>query len=129
MARDKDQDDKDWDAIRRQKQRERDLARERAQDTAAAEQAKQQARDDAEAKGDFAKLLGMAEDMSDAALERAIDKYGKRHGRLTGKDKDRIRNAKGKKGCLGALALMAMAAAGLLYGMYEGVTAIASALF
>jgi hypothetical protein len=129
MSRDKSQDDKDWEAIRERKQRERDAARERAHETAAAAEAAQTAKDDKKAKDEFNMLLGLAESMSDAELSAAIKKHGKR-GKLSGKQKEKLKNAQeGNKGCLGALALMALAAGGLLYGMYEGATAIASALF
>jgi hypothetical protein len=129
MSRDKSQDDKDWEAIRARRQQQRDAARGRAHETAAAAEAAQTAKADKKAKDEFEMLLGLAESMSDAELNAAIKKHGKR-GKLSSKQKEELKNAQEvNKGCLSALALMALAAGGLLYGMYEGATAIASALF
>jgi hypothetical protein len=132
MSRDKSQDDKDWEAIRARRQQQRDAARGRAHETAAAAEAAQTAKADKKAKDEFEMLLGLAESMSDAELNAAIKKHGKRgkRGKLSSKQKEKLKNAQEvNKGCLSALALMALAAGGLLYGMYEGATAIASALF
>lgn len=99
MSRDKDQDRRDWEAIQRHHQQQRDAARDRAQQAAAAREQQEIYAADRKAKNEFLGLLGQAHKMSDAEMDQAIKKFGRKTGRkLTPADRKKIKRARGGKG-------------------------------
>lgn len=157
----KEQDAKDWEAIRQRQQEAADRRRENAINAAAEKEMQERLEDefldreflrlldtDAKAARDYLTTAIGADPNDPEAIQamKALEDAAKAmeggifSGPNPGKAKNiikknqqalrnTIKKGKKKKGCLGALVVLAGTAAASLYGMYEGVSAIASALF
>jgi hypothetical protein len=91
MAKDKEQDRKDWEAINRHRSAQRAEAQQ--------DEADRQERRAADAYAqEVIGLLGKAEGMTDAELERGIKRVERKTGRkVDNSDKKKLRKAKTKK--------------------------------
>lgn len=95
MPRDKEQDDKDWEAINRHRKERLERAQERVAD--------QEAERDERRKNDkfSQEVLGLfnrVDGMTDAELERGIKNVERKTGKkISGSDRKKLKKAKGKK--------------------------------
>lgn len=103
MSSDKERDAKDQEAMRRRAEKIRDERRQRALDSAAAEEQAQINKDDGKAMDEFKQLLGLSDAMDDAEIDRRVRKWQTKHGgwftrrKLSSKQKDAVNRAKKKK--------------------------------
>lgn len=115
-------DDKDWDAIRKREQEKRDAARERAYQTAAADEQAQIQKDDEDFMRELKAMGPALANMSDAQIEKGLRNAKKGGRRLTSSDRAKIKRAKRiakGDGCFGLFVVLGLP---VVYGCYELVS-------